>query len=161
MLLKKGLLILTLLLVFISVPVSVVNADNANSNIQNTGLAVAFGNNYSNSGMLKIPGTTTPMTSIQNYISQGQTQWASGDINGYCPSFNVDLDWGTTSNSLSLTIYMPNGYVLGPYYDNCDGKLDGNIPVTISQSGGVPDGTYYFKIYGSQVTGSQWYQFNL
>jgi len=159
-LLSKGLLIFTLLVVFVAVPVSVVSADNANSTLQNTGLTVTFGNNSSNMGRLMIPGTMTPMTEIQNYISQGQTQWDSGSITSYCQSFTVDLYWGNPSNSLSLTIYAPNGAIYGPYYDGCDGTLDGNIPVTISDSNGVPEGTYYFEIYGYQVTGSQWYEFN-
>lgn len=123
------------------------------------GVNVTFNKSNSTSpGMLKVPGTMRPMGSFQDYISQGQTQWASGDITGYCQSFAVDLYWGNPSNSLALKIYEPNGCVLGWYYNGCDGYLDGNIPVTISESDGVPDGMYYFEVYGDQVTGSQWYQ---
>jgi hypothetical protein len=58
-----------------------------------------------------------------------------------------------------MRIYTPDGYVLGPFYDNFDGLLNGDIPVLISRSSGVSQGTYYYEIYGDRVSGWQYYTF--
>lgn len=158
MLLKKGGIVVILLVLCAAIaiaPVSAANADTKNS-ADSHGYVITIGTGHS-TGKLPVAGTS-PMTSISNSIGQGQFQYASKTISGYCPGFNIDLYWGNPSSSLRLRIYTPDGAVLGPYYDNWDGMLNGDIPVYISRSGGVAQGTYYFEIYGDSVpSGSQWY----
>ncbi len=122
----------------------------------NGGYTVTFGSQGSN---VAADSVMQPM-SLNNNIMQGQTQWAQKTLSGYTTTTGADLYWGNPSNSLRLRIYTPDGYVLGPYYDNCDGRLNGDIPVQISKSGGLPQGTYYYEIYGDKVSGSQYYTFS-
>jgi hypothetical protein len=120
----------------------------------NGGYVVTIGNSvYSGQGL-----AVQPM-SLSNTISQGRTQWAQKTISGYYTSIGADLYWGNPSNSLRMRIYTPDGYVLGPFYDNFDGLLNGDIPVLISRSSGVSQGTYYYEIYGDRVSGWQYYTF--
>ncbi len=113
------------------------------------------------------PGTTSSMSGFSannalasgvNYITQGQTTYFCA----YSPSqpgFTVDLNWGNSANSLQLTVFTADGYVLGPYYDSADGMIDGRICLYFSKGPGtmIPAGNYYEKVYGYQVTGSQSY----
>ncbi|WP_174590859.1 peptidase domain-containing protein [Methanocella conradii] len=100
------------------------------------------------------------LASLSDYISQGQIKWGYKTISGYVTSFGAELYWGNPANSLSMTIITPDGYVLGPYYDIIDGRLNGDIPIVISRSSGVAQGTYAFKIYGDQVAGFQYFTFS-
>lgn len=95
-----------------------------------------------------------------NYIVQGQGAWYSNYIPS-CSGFYVDVNWGNPANSLQLTIYAPDGSVIGPVYDGADSRIDGRIYLFVAkQYGNVPAGTYYGKVYGYQVSGSQSYTFN-
>jgi hypothetical protein len=97
-----------------------------------------------------------PMSSAS--ISQGQTQSYSAYISTGKTAFTTDLNWGVSSNSLSLTINAPDT-ALGPYYDAADGRTDGRINLRISKSGGLASGTWWSHVYGYQVTGSQGYTY--
>lgn len=98
-----------------------------------------------------------PMT-VSSSIIQGQTNWHSVVISGFYTSMSVDLNWfGVTSNSLQLTIYSPDNSIYGPYYDGDDGSIDGRIHRYVNNPNGVPQGTWYFKVYGYSVTGTQSY----
>jgi hypothetical protein len=92
-------------------------------------------------------------------ITQGQTQTYSRYVNSGTTSIISDLNWGNTANSLSLTIVAPDA-TLGPYYDGADGQIDGRIYLRISKSSGVTPGTWWNRIYGYQVTGTQGYTFS-
>ena len=98
-----------------------------------------------------------PLT--QGTITQGETDWHSLDVPSGKDELWVDLDWGDTSDSLTLTIYPPDGTVLGPYHDADDGKNDARIALCISKSGGLPSGTWNFKMYGERVQGVEDYSF--
>ena len=93
-----------------------------------------------------------------NYIIQGQTSYFSSYVPS-SPGLTVDLNWGNSANSLQLTVFTADGYVLGPYYDSADGSIDGRICLYFSKDPGtmIPAGTYYARVYGSRVTGTQSY----
>ena len=90
------------------------------------------------------------LSDLSGSVSQGQTNIhtiyrSSGHI--------VDLNWGNTSNSLSLTLCSPFGQNLGTLYDSSDGRTDGRIRISVSNGTGF--WTYY--VYGQNVSGSQTY----
>jgi hypothetical protein len=93
-------------------------------------------------------------------ISQGQTDLYSTAVPSGKTVFAPNLYWGTSSNSLSLTINAPDAQ-LGPYYDAADGAVDGRISLRISKSGGLTTGTWRSYVYGSQVTGVQAYSYGV
>ena len=110
-------------------------------------------------GYLVVPSHTTgvkPLT-VYDSITQGETNWEYQQVSSYTNSLNVDLDWGKPSNSLQLTIYSPDGYVFGPYYDSSDGVIDGRINLYIGNTNGIAEGTWMYKIYGYSVSGTQTY----
>ncbi len=74
----------------------------------------------------------------------------------------VDLNWGDTSDSLTLTIYTPSGSKLGTYRDSSDGSTNGRIHLNIDPSQGyVQQGTWKFNVYGESVSGTEDYTFNV
>ncbi|HIH94196.1 TPA: hypothetical protein HA338_09160 [Methanosarcina acetivorans] len=74
----------------------------------------------------------------------------------------VDLNWGDTIDSLTLSISTPSGSKLEPYHDNYDGSVNGRIRLNIDPSQGyVEQGTWQFKVYGESVSGSEDYTFNV
>jgi hypothetical protein len=158
MLLRRSAILVLLVVLLAAIAVGTVSAASAGSapNLNNLksgngGYSVTMS---STSSGAKQSLMAQPMISpLYNSICQGQTEWAQVTITGYTTSFSDDLWWGT-SNTLSLTVYTPDGYVLGPYSSNT-----GNLQITISKSTGVADGTYYFRIYGQQVVGCQSYTF--
>jgi hypothetical protein len=94
---------------------------------------------------------------IYNTVTQGQTNWHSKMVNEYTTSFNVDLNWGNSAISLQLTIISPEGYIFGPYYDRDDDSVNGRINIEIDNPNGIAQGTWYAKVYGYSVTGTQSY----
>ena len=98
-----------------------------------------------------------PLT--RDTIEQGETDWHSLYVSPGKDNLWVDLDWGDTSDSLTLTIYSPDGTVLGPYHDANDGKNDARIFLRISKNGGLASGTWDFKVYGERVQGVEDYSF--
>ncbi len=110
-------------------------------------------------GVEKSDGVSMMSTS-GGYICQGETKWGYKTISGYVKTLGAVIWWGNPSNSLRVRIFTPDGYVLGPVYDNWDGVLDGKIPVTISREGGLAQGTYGYEIYGDRVSGMQYFTFS-
>jgi len=94
---------------------------------------------------------------ISSSITQGQTNWHYQNINGYYTSLNVDLNWGYSANSLQLTIYSPDGYVFGPFYDIDDGVSDGRINLYINNPNGIAQGNWGYRVYGYSVSGTESY----
>ena len=90
-------------------------------------------------------------------ITQGQTNWHTKDVTTFITTLNVDLNWGTPSNSLRLTIYSPDGYVFGPYFDNADGVINGRINLNINNPNGIAKGTWHYEVYGYSVSGTEDY----
>lgn len=92
---------------------------------------------------------------VYDTITQGQTKWYTKEITEFITTLNVDLNWGNPSNSLRLRIFTADGYVLGPYYDNADGSIDGRINLDIYRSSGIALGTWTYEVYGYSVTGTE------
>ncbi len=90
-------------------------------------------------------------------ITQGQTNWHTKDVTTFITTLNVDLNWGTPSNSLRLTIYSPDGYVFGPYFDIDDGSINGRINRYINNPNGIAKGTWHYEVYGYSVSGTEDY----
>lgn len=95
--------------------------------------------------------------SVYATITQGQTNWHTKDVTTFITTLNVDLNWGNPSNSLRLTIYSPDGYVFGPYFDNADGVINGRINLNIRNPDGIAKGTWHYEVYGYSVVGTQSY----
>lgn len=93
--------------------------------------------------------------SIGGRIYPGETDV----INKYIPSgktrINVNLDWSghqhSGTDSVSLTIYPPDGSTLGAYQDSVDGRTDEKISLVFSDSSSLPAGTWRFYVYGDSV----------
>lgn len=101
----------------------------------------------------------SPMSiqTVYTSITQGVTNWHTKAVSSSITTLVVDLNWGNPANSLRLTIYSPNGYTFGPYYDSSDGTSNGRINLNIVNSAGIPQGTWYYEVYGAGVTGTQSY----
>lgn len=91
-------------------------------------------------------------------ISQGQTVYYSKYVSSGTTSLVSDLNWGDTSDSLTLTITAPDA-TFGPYSDASDGSVNGRIYLSISKTTGLTPGTWNFRVYGERVTGTQSYSF--
>lgn len=63
------------------------------------------------------------------------------DVGTSVDYLEVDLNWGDTTDSLSLTIYTSGGSNLGTFYDNDDGVI--------------------CEVYGASVIGTEGYSFNV
>jgi hypothetical protein len=94
---------------------------------------------------------------VYTTITQGKTNWHTKDVTTFITTLNVDLNWGNSGNSLRLTIYSPDGYVFGPYFDNADGVINGRINLNIRNPNGIARGTWYYEVYGYSVVGTQSY----
>lgn len=93
---------------------------------------------------------------VYNTIKQGQTKWHTKSLGHYTTTY-THLNWGDTSDSLKLTIYTPDGKILGPYFDNSDGSLNGRIDLCIRNSNGLATGTWSYRICGQRVSNIQEY----
>ena len=72
------------------------------------------------------------------------------------------MNWGDTTDSLSLTIYTPGGSNLGTFYDIDDGVIDGRIHLGIDPNQGyVESGEWKYKVYGASVIETEGYSFNV
>lgn len=94
---------------------------------------------------------------VYDTITQGETNWHSKIVSTNINTLNVDLNWGDTTDSLRLRIYTPDGYVLGPYFDNADGAVDGRINLDIYNPNGIAKGTWRYEVYGYSVVGTEDY----
>lgn len=95
-------------------------------------------------------------------ISQGHTITHNVNIGSGVNYLEVNLNWGDTSDSLTLSVYTPSGSKLGTYHDSSDGSVNGRIHFSIDPSQGyVQQGTWKFKVYGESVSGTQSYTFGV
>jgi len=102
-------------------------------------------------------GVTLQDSLYNNEIAAGETQWHSADISSAVESVNVDMKWRNGSNPLKLTIYTPDGHVLGPYDDSSDGKTDGRINLNVDNPSGVAAGKWSMKVTDTGVAGKDAY----
>ncbi len=92
-----------------------------------------------------------------NEISGGQTNWHKVDLSNAVKSFNIDLKWQNVNDSLRLLLYSPDGKILGPYYDDSDGKIDGRINLNIANPSGVASGEWQLKVTDMSTLGTDDY----
>jgi len=104
---------------------------------------------------VRLSGVSPMTTSV---ISQGETHSYTRYVYAGTTSIVSDLNWGDTADSLSLTVIAPDA-TLGPYYDAADGLIDGRIYLRISKTTGVTPGTWWNRIFGYQVAGTEDYSF--
>lgn len=96
------------------------------------------------------------------YITQGQTKTHYVSVGSGINYLEVDLNWGDTSDFLTLSVYTSSGSKIGTYRDNYDGSMNGRIHFSIDPSQGyVQQGTWMFKVYGESVSGTEDYTFNV
>jgi hypothetical protein len=96
------------------------------------------------------------------YITQGKTIVHYVSVGSGVNYLEVDLNWGDTSDSLTLSIYTPSGSKIGTYSDSSDGSVNGRIHLNIYPSQGyIEQGTWKFKVYGATVSGTEDYTFNV
>ena len=92
------------------------------------------------------------INTVYDSVRQGETDWFYEYISS--SSFDVYLIWNNPSNSLTLTLYSPDGSVYGPFRDSSDGVVDGKIALTVENA---ERGVWYFRVYGERVSGVQHY----
>jgi hypothetical protein len=92
-----------------------------------------------------------------NQIAAGQTNWHSASVDSAVESVNVDLKWENPDGKLRLVVYTPDGKVLGPFYDDSDGKTDGRINLNIANPTGVASGEWQLKVTDMSTLGSDDY----
>lgn len=108
-----------------------------------------------------IENSVSSLRSTQS-ITQGQTITHNVNVGSGVNYLEVDLNWGDTSDSLTLSVYTPSGSKLGTYRDNSDESVNGRIRLDIDPSQGyVQQGTWKFKVYGESVSGTQSYTFGV
>ncbi|OPY28874.1 MAG: hypothetical protein A4E28_01261 [Methanocella sp. PtaU1.Bin125] len=95
----------------------------------------------------------SPDSVYNNQISAGETRWHCADISDAVESVNIDLKWREGSHPLKLTIYTPDGHVLGPYEDSADGRTDGRINLNVAGPSGVAAGEWSLKVTDTGGTG--------
>jgi hypothetical protein len=135
------------ILVCALVLVSGVSAENVDNNA---------GYDVTRGGNMHLPSIMSPLT--VGTIATGETDWYSAVIPSGKASITTDLYWGYVPDSLTLTVFAPDG-TLGPYHDADDGVRDGRIILSFSRAGGIAPGTWMFEVYGENVLGSQSYNF--
>jgi len=94
---------------------------------------------------------------ISGTSRQGQASWHYRSLDKLCTSMEVELSWSNKANSLLLRLYAPDGEVYGPFSDADDGAIDGSIHLVVSNPDGLPQGMWYFEVYGDKVQGIQSY----
>jgi len=94
---------------------------------------------------------------VYDTISQGETNLHEKKVSSGLTLLVVDLNWGDSTDSLRLRIYTPSGSLLGSYYDNADGAVNGRIRLYIKNSNGIEAGTWKYQVYGYKVAGKEGY----
>ena len=105
----------------------------------------------------KSDGGSGGTKTVNSNITQGETNWHSKYITTNITSFDIDLNWGDTDDSLRLHIYDPSFNCYGPYYDSSDGTIDGRIHLTVIDLDGIEQVTWRARVYGYSVTGTEDY----
>lgn len=105
-----------------------------------------------------------PVTTLRlsDSIGQGETNRHQFYVGSEVAYLEVYLNWGSTSDSLALTIYAPSGSEIDTFRDNADGVVDGKIHIDIDpDSGYVSQGTWSIDVYGEKVSSQRSYTLNL
>ena len=105
-----------------------------------------------------------PVTTLRlsDTVSQGETNRHQFYVGSGVAYLEVYLNWGSTSDSLALTVYAPSGSKIGTFRDNADGAVNGKIHIDIDpDSGYISQGTWTFDVYGERVSSQRNYTLNL
>jgi hypothetical protein len=95
---------------------------------------------------------------ISDSIEQGETNKHQFYVEDGVACLEVYLDWGSTSDSLTLTVYAPSGSKIGTFRDSSDGMTDGKIHIDIDPDGNhVDQGTWTFDVYGEKISSQRNY----
>lgn len=101
------------------------------------------------------------ISTLQNSgtVTQGETDRFTKIVSLGETDLSLNLDWGNTANSLSLTICSP-GTIVAVLHDADDGTTDGRISINIHRSTGLEPGTWTFLVHGESVHGNEDYTLN-
>ncbi|AKB59693.1 hypothetical protein [Methanosarcina barkeri] len=94
---------------------------------------------------------------VYDTIIQGEINLHEKKVSSGLNLLVVDLNWGDSTDSLRLRIYTPSGSLLGSYYDNADGAVNGRIRLYIKNANGIEAGTWKYQVYGYRVAGKEGY----
>ena len=105
-----------------------------------------------------------PVTTLglSDTVGQGETNRHQFYVGSEVAYLEIYLNWGSTSDSLALTIYAPSGSRIGTFRDSSDGMMDGKIHIDIDPDGNYVDqGTWTLDVYGEKVSSERSYTLNL
>lgn len=86
-------------------------------------------------------------------ITQGEKKSFHREMPENLDRFTYDLLWMEKQDSLKLTIFAPDG-MMGPYYDDSDGIVNGRIFLQVSRPEGIEPGDWYAVVEGEKVEGT-------
>jgi hypothetical protein len=117
---------------------------------------------YSFTGEIQLLNDTIVTTDVSsnaynNEIMAGQTNWHQVTVSGSPASLSFEVKSNNSNSDLRVVVYTPDGNVLGPYYDDSDGTVDGRINMEIDNPAGVANGQWSFKVTDTGVTGKDEY----
>ncbi|MDN5340699.1 MAG: hypothetical protein PWQ30_1808 [Euryarchaeota archaeon] len=99
---------------------------------------------------------------LSDTVGQGETNRHQFYVGSEVAYLEIYLNWGSTSDSLALTIYTPSGSKIGTFRDSSDGMMDGKIHIDIDPDGNYVDrGTWTLDVYGEKVSSERSYTLNL
>jgi len=110
-----------------------------------------------NDSALISSGVISQESIYTNAIAAGEDNWHTVDVSSAIDTMNVDLNWEDDDSDLRLMVFAPDGTILGPYYDDSDGTIDGRINLNIANSEGLATGEWYLKVSDTDVTGTNDY----
>ncbi|WFN36929.1 hypothetical protein L1994_00590 [Methanomicrobium antiquum] len=91
---------------------------------------------------------------MKNEIGEGESIPFYKQMPGETENFTIDLNWMNTKSRLKLTIFAPDG-IMGPYYDESDGLVNGRLFLRISRPEGVESGEWYVVIEAEKTEDKQ------
>ncbi len=149
---RKVLLIILTAILFLSVTTAT-----AAENVEKAKISSDYTVVSSSGNEIGIVDKDIGILTVYDTIRQGETNLHGKNVGSGLNLLVVDLNWGNSADSLRLKIYTPSGSVLGPYYDNADGAVNGRIRLNIQNSNGIETGTWKYEVYGYRVTGTEDY----
>jgi hypothetical protein len=91
---------------------------------------------------------------MDNSVTEGEKRSFHRQMPANLTRFTYDLFWQDPTSSLKLTIFAPDG-MMGPYYDDSDGIVNGRIYVQVSREDGIAPGDWYAVVEGERINGTQ------
>lgn len=91
---------------------------------------------------------------MDNSVTEGEKRSFHRQMPANLTRFTYDLFWQDPISSLKLTIFAPDG-MMGPYYDDSDGIVNGRIYIQVSREEGIAPGDWYAVVEGERINGTQ------